>query len=378
VSQILRNFISNALKFTERGEVRVSASPGPEGTVTFAVADTGIGIAPEDQEAIFQEFTQLESPRQRKVKGTGLGLPLSRRLAELLGGSISVRSQVGAGSTFSMTIPAVYRGPGEVSYTPEVTAVVDPARFPVLVVEDNRETVFIYEKYLKGTGFQVLSARTVRAARRLLREVRPVAVILDILLEGESAWNLLGELKGHGSTHDLPVWVVTMVNNQHKARALGADDFCTKPVERAWLLERLQAAVGPAGREKVLVIDDDEVSRYLLKGLLADTRYSAVEAAGGAEGLRLAARERPRAIFLDLDLPDVGGPQVLEALRADEATRGIPVIIHTARVLEEPERQRLGREAVAVLSKESPSREVAVARVREALARAVRGVGDGG
>jgi signal transduction histidine kinase/CheY-like chemotaxis protein len=378
VSQVLRNFISNALKFTERGEVRVSASPGPEGTVTFAVADTGIGIAPEDQEAIFQEFTQLESPRQRKVKGTGLGLPLSRRLAELLGGSISVRSQVGAGSTFSMTIPAVYRGPGEVSYTPEVTAVVDPARFPVLVVEDNRETVFIYEKYLKGTGFQVLSARTVRAARRLLREVRPVAVILDILLEGESAWNLLGELKGHGSTHDLPVWVVTMVNNQHKARALGADDFCTKPVERAWLLERLQAAVGPAGREKVLVIDDDEVSRYLLKGLLADTRYSAVEAAGGAEGLRLAARERPRAIFLDLDLPDVGGPQVLEALRADEATRGIPVIIHTARVLEEPERQRLGREAVAVLSKESPSREVAVARVREALARAVRGVGDGG
>src|SRR5262249_20817316 len=259
VSQVLRNFISNALKFTERGEVRVSAAAGPGGTVVFSVADTGIGIAPEDQEAIFQEFTQLESAHQKSIKGTGLGLPLSRRLAELLGGGVGVRSRPGHGSTFSLTVPRVYHGPGETAFVPEVAPEVAPTRLPVLVIEDNRETLFIYEKFFKGTGFQAVPARTVRAARRALSEFRPVAIVLDILLEGESTWDLLAELKRQAETRDVPLWVVTMVDNQHKTVALGADDFCPKPVDRAWLLDRLQAAAGPATREKVLLIDDDEV-----------------------------------------------------------------------------------------------------------------------
>ena len=315
ISQVLRNFISNALKFTERGEVRVAAAAGPDDTIVFSVTDTGIGIAPDDQEVIFQEFTQLESARQKRVKGTGLGLPLSRRLAELLGGGVTLKSEPGVGSTFSLTVPRVYRGPAEASFAPEVSPQVDPTRLPVLVVEDNRETLFIYEKYLKGTGFQVLPARSLRAARRALAETLPVAVVLDILLEGESTWELIGDLKRNARTKDVPVWVVTMVDNRHKARALGADDFCVKPVERAWLLERLRALAGPAGREKVLVVDDDEVSRYLLKGLLAETRYAVIEATAGDEGLRLAARERPRAVFLDLDMPGLNGFEVLEALR---------------------------------------------------------------
>jgi signal transduction histidine kinase/CheY-like chemotaxis protein len=374
VSQILRNFISNALKFTERGEVRVRAVPGPGDTVVFSVADTGIGIAAEDQEAVFQEFTQIDSARQRKVKGTGLGLPLSRRLAELLGGGIGLQSEPGVGSTFSLTIPCVYQGPAEVSFVPTVSPQVDPTRLPVLVVEDNRETLFIYEKYLKGTGFQILPAPTVRAARRLLKEVRPVAVVLDILLEGENAWELIADLKRQPDTRHLPVWVVTMVDNQHKARALGADDFCAKPMDRAWLLGKLQALEAVGTREKVLVIDDDEISRYLLKGLLGDTRFAVLEAASGEEGLRLARQEQPRAVFLDLDMPDLSGWEVLQRLRAQAATGRIPVIVHTSRVLEEAERQRLAREAVAVLPKEAPSRDVAGVWLREALLKA--GIGD--
>lgn len=368
VSQVLRNFISNALKFTERGEVRVSAAPGPNGTVVFAVADTGIGVAPEDQETIFQEFTQLDSGRPRPVKGTGLGLPLSRRLAELLGGGIALTSQLGVGSTFTFTVPAEYRGPAEVSFAPEVAARLDPTRLPVLVVEDNRETLFVYEKYLKGTGFQVIPARSVRAARQALAEARPVAVVLDILLEGESTWDLLADLKRQAGTRDVPVWVVTMVDNQHKARALGADDFCAKPVDRAWLLDRLNARAGR--RERVLVVDDNEVSRYLIRGLLADTRYEVLEAADGGEGLALVAREQPWAVFLDLDLPGRSGFEVLDALKADPATRDIPVIIHTSRVLDEADRQRLARGAAAVLLKEPAPRDVAVARLRDALVRA--------
>jgi CheY-like chemotaxis protein len=380
VSQVLRNFISNALKFTERGEVRVSAAAGPNDTVSFSVCDTGIGIAPEDQEAIFQEFTQLDQPRQKRVKGTGLGLPLSRRLAELLGGSVSVSSCPGKGSTFTLTVPRAYRGPAEVSFAPEVATQVDPTRLPVLVVEDNRETLFVYEKYLKGTGFQVVPARSVRAARRLLDEMRPVAVVLDILLEGENSWELMADLKRQTRTRDVPVFVVTMVDNRSKAVALGADGFCPKPVVRAWLLERLYALSDPSRREKVLLVDDDEVSRYLLKGLLADTRFAAIEAEDGGEGLRLVRTEQPRAVFLDLDLPGPDGFEVFDRLRTDPETRNIPVIIHTSKVLGEPERKRLAS-AAAVLSKESPSRDAAQARLREALVKAglsgVEGNGNG-
>jgi signal transduction histidine kinase/CheY-like chemotaxis protein len=368
VSQILRNFISNALKFTERGEVRVSARPGADDTVVFAVADTGIGIAAEDQERIFEEFTQVESVRQRFVKGTGLGLPLVRRLADLLGGRLELTSAPGVGSTFSAVLPRVYRGPAEVSFVPEVTAQLDPARRPVLVVEDNRETLFIYEKYLKGTIFQAVPARTVRAARQALARFRPAAVVLDVLLEGESTWELLADLKSAETTRDLPVLVVTLVENEAKALALGADAFCAKPVDRAWLLARLNAALRGAASATVLVIDDDEASRYLLRGMLGGAGFDVVEAPDGEEGMRQARRHRPRAIFLDLDLPGRDGLEVLGALRADAATRDLTVIVHTARVLGEEDCRRLtAAGAAAVLPKEQPSREAALARLRDAL-----------
>jgi CheY-like chemotaxis protein len=369
VSQILRNFISNALKFTERGAVRVSATAGPDDTVTFCVADTGIGIAPEDQERIFQEFTQLDNPRQKFVKGTGLGLPLVKKLAELLGGRVTLRSDLGIGSTFAAVLPCAYRGPTEVAYVPEVSTQLDPARRPVLVVEDNRETLFIYEKFLKGSPFQVIPARTVREAKRLVTQVRPAAVVLDVMLEGESTWELLAELKQREATRDVPVLVVTLVDNRHKAAALGADAFCPKPVDRGWLLDKLSALAKPDGPASVLLIDDDEASRYLLKGHLAATPSRVIEAASGREGLRLAQQERPRAIFLDLKMPDLSGFDVLKMLQADPATRDIPVLIHTSLVLGDAERGRLAG-ASAILPKEGLSREALTTSLREALGEA--------
>jgi signal transduction histidine kinase len=158
ISQILRNFISNALKFTEAGEVRVSAQLAPDGrNAIFTVSDTGIGIAPEHLHAIFQEFTQLENPAQRRVRGTGLGLPLSKKLCELLGGSVSVASQPGLGSTFSVTVPLVYaaaRAPWEEAAAPAL----DSERSPVIVVEDELEVRLLYEKYLRGSRFQPIGA----------------------------------------------------------------------------------------------------------------------------------------------------------------------------------------------------------------------------
>src|SRR5262249_9661911 len=157
VSQILRNFISNALKFTERGEVRVSARLRPDDMIAMSVRDTGMGIAAHDHERIFQEFTQVDSPVQRRVKGTGLGLPLCRRLAELLGGTVTVESALGQGSTFTVIVPRLYTEP-----LPTPSWDVDPGRLPILVIEDRADTMLLHEKQLERAGYQVLQARTLR------------------------------------------------------------------------------------------------------------------------------------------------------------------------------------------------------------------------
>ncbi len=373
VSQILRNFISNALKYTERGEIRVSAHGGSGATVIFEVADTGIGIAEDDHEHIFQEYGQVEHPLQRLVLGTGLGLPLSRKLAGLLGGSVGVRSQPGVGSTFFASIPAEFTGPTELAFVPELTHVLDPMRMPLLVVEDNRESLFVYEKYLKGSGYQVLPARTLHDAREWLRQVRPVAIVLDILLEAENAWGFLAELRGDASYRDVPILVVTMVENEQRALALGANAFHSKPIDREWLLHHLERLVSKGATEKVLLIDDDEASRYILRGLLAQGRFDVLEATNAREGLLLAREGGPKAIFLDLVMQGMDGFAVLDSLKSDERTRGIPVIIHTSKRLTERDRARL-HAAAAIVSKESDSREAQMAAVQSALIEAGMGV----
>jgi len=197
VSQILRNFISNALKYTERGEVRVSvALTEDRERVTFRVADTGLGIPERDLARIFDEFVQIENPLQKRVKGTGLGLPLSKRLAELLYGRIDVESAVGAGSTFSLTIPLVYRGAAVLTEIPEV----DPRRVAVLMIEDADEDALLIERALATTRYQPLRARTTEAAESILAVVKPAAILLDIRLYGNDVWDFLARLKRSTTT----------------------------------------------------------------------------------------------------------------------------------------------------------------------------------
>lgn len=352
VSQILRNFISNALKFTERGEVRVSARLAPGGAnVIFSVADTGIGIAAEDQSTIFQEFGQVENPLQHKVKGTGLGLPLSKKLAELLGGSVSVDSTPAVGSTFSVSIPLVYAGPeaaGDIVAAPELNRELET----VLLIEDEVEARLLYEKYLRGSPFQAVSARSIREAQAVLQSIRPAAIVLDIPLPDGNGWELLVELKGGRETCMIPVIVITNPPlDQQKALSLGADAFCNKPVDRRWLIRQLTALTGNQNPRKVLVIDDEEVSRYLVRQLFFHGPTEVIEAENGADGLRFAREEQPNVILLDLLMPDLNGFQVLEQLKADARTSHIPVILSTSRSLDDAERRRLDRGATKVLPK---------------------------
>jgi signal transduction histidine kinase/CheY-like chemotaxis protein len=374
IAQILRNFISNALKFTERGEVRVSARPEPGAdAVRFSVADTGIGIAPEDQERIFEEFSQLDNPIQKRVKGTGLGLPLTKKLAALLGGTVSVTSTPGVGSTFSVVVPRHYVEPAPLLALPDRT--VEPGRLPVLVVEDRVEDALVYEGLLHGSRFQPIHARSLREARHVLAGVRPGAIVLDILLRGENTWAFLAELKRDDRTRAIPIIVATTVEDQQKGLALGADAYGVKPITREWLLDALAMVTGTVRPCRVLVIDDDEISRYLLRTVLSDARCTVHEAENGREGLERAIDERPDVIFLDLVMPEVTGFEVLERLKAEPSTRDIPVIVFTSKPLADDERAWLEQRAVAVLSKEAASRQ-AGSDVLDALglaALAVRG-----
>jgi signal transduction histidine kinase/CheY-like chemotaxis protein len=369
VSQILRNFISNALKFTERGEIRVSVTRGHDETVIFSVADTGIGIAVDDQERIFQEWTQVEGKLQKTVKGTGLGLPLSRRFAQLLGGNVYVKSTPGLGSTFFAVIPINFSGEIEVVQVPEAKHGLDPGKLPVLVVEDNREALFIYEKYLKDTRYQVVQARNLKEAREALRSLQPAAIILDVLLQGEHSWELLLDLKKNSATKSIPILVVTVVDNRDRATALGADGFHPKPVERVWLLEQLDYFSSRSPLKQVLVIDDDEVSRYLVKTVLGRSNFRVAEASGGEEGVRKALREKPDLVMLDLSMPDLSGFEVLHMLKQNPGTAGIPVIIHTSRSLD-PQDQELLREAVAVLTKGTKAHELSITHFEDAFRKA--------
>jgi signal transduction histidine kinase/DNA-binding response OmpR family regulator len=363
VSQILRNFISNALKFTETGEVRVSATR-EGGDLVFAVSDTGIGIAAEDHERIFQEFTQIDSPTQRKARGTGLGLPLSRRLAELLGGRVWVNSVPGEGSRFYASIPMMYR--------PSVSAIdptwrLDPHLTPVLLVEDSIELRLLYEKYLKNSAFQLLAAPSLREARHALRHFQPAAFILDVMLQGEDTWAFLGELKSQDAWRDIPVIVQTVIDDQEKAAALGADAFLLKPLDRDALLKELTRLVKT--KDRVLIVDDDELSRYLIRQALRDLPCSILEATDGHEALRFAHQHMPNLITLDIGMPGLSGFDILEELKTDPATDAVPIVIITSKRLSEAETERLAARADAVLSKS----ELGDASAKLALAQLLKG-----
>ena len=345
VSQIIRNFISNAIKFTESGEVRVAAKMVEGGSsVGFFVTDTGIGIAESDQEFIFQEFSQIDHPIQRRVKGTGLGLPLCRKLAELLGGSVNVMSRLGVGSTFSTTIPVTYIANNDVPGDSQelISVPSEEGRMPILLVEDEPETRLLYEKYFRYTAFQAIPAGSIRQGREALRRNPQIAaIVLDILLPDEMAWHWLAELKGRPATKHIPVFIISSIDDAQKGLALGADDYCIKPVHRSWLLERLERAIGSVrGTDKVaapvlLIIDDQETDRYLLRKLASETGFTVVETTGGEEGISAARKIVPSLILLDLNMPEMSGFEVLERLQDNLTTKTVPVIVVTSQILTE-------------------------------------------
>jgi CheY-like chemotaxis protein len=272
----------------------------------------------------------------------------------MLGGSVGVRSEIGRGSEFSLRIPLRYGAeepvPDPATGFPEWTP--DREELPVLVVEDSPEMMLMYRSYLASSGFAMLPASTTREAEEILERIRPVAIVLDVILRAEDTWALAARLKQDARTRDIPVLIASTIEDRNKAFHLGVDAWLLKPFEQADLLRELRILTGEAATRRVLLIDDQERDRYLLKQRMRGLSLLIMEAAGGVEGLHLATRTRPDVIFLDLTMPDLSGADVLDRLAQDPDLAGIPVVIATSRPLSAHERERLGRKVFAILGKD--------------------------
>jgi signal transduction histidine kinase/CheY-like chemotaxis protein len=337
LSQILRNLISNALKFTRRGHVRLSARLAGEGFVALQVEDTGIGIAAEDQERIFQEFVQIESEMQTRVRGTGLGLPLSRRLAELLGGTISVESEVGVGSTFQVKLP-IRLGKAGLEPVPSVKS--SPATGPtILFVEDNPETSFVHESSLRTSNYHLLFALNIPEARAVMRTTSPALVALDRFLDGEDSLYYIQELRANGYTG--PIVVISVIDDEQAAIAAGANLFLAKPVAPFKLAgtfrELLEGKVIPP----ILLADDDEVTRYLLAEALTKLGYRVIEARNGREAIQILESHILNGVFLDIVMPDLSGFEVLREIKRNLPMQAVPIIAYTSKDLSPQEKEEL-------------------------------------
>jgi signal transduction histidine kinase/CheY-like chemotaxis protein len=353
VSQILRNLISNALKFTPSGHVRVTAELSTDDFVLFTVEDTGIGIPEEHHETIFREFSQIDNPLQERHRGTGLGLPLCRNLTMLLGGRLSLRSESGKGSTFSVWIPAVYIGeavqPQEAGNLP----VPEFHRTPVLVLEDNPETARILESYLRNTEFQPILAPGLAQAEVWTARHTPAAVISDIYLGDDTCWGFLARIR---EKHPgLPLITTSIYDETGKALQRGINVFLPKPVERETLLRELRRLTAQTGIRRLLLVDDNDVSRYILRELLNQPWLEIQEASNGTAALAALQDQLPDALILDLLMPDIGGFEILRQLRAAPATENLPVLIYTSKPLSEGERAQLEAWRARVVRKEDVS-----------------------
>jgi CheY-like chemotaxis protein len=351
----------------------VALPPGADGEfLALTVEDTGVGIAEEHLPKLFEPFTQVDTSVARRQGGTGLGLSLVRRLAELHGGTVGVASRPGAGSRFCVWLPYRAAAPAaQVGRTaPEGTAPSTPAVPLALVIEDDDRTAELIEAQLRAEGFEVMRAATaeeglVRAAKR-----HPQLITLDIFLPTMDGWEFMRRLKADPKLADTPVVIITLSEDRDHGLALGARRVLQKPFAREELRAALAGLVDarPDGeRARVLVVDDNVQAVELVATALESEGYRVMRAYGGAEAIEVARIARPDLVILDLMMPEVSGFEVAHALRETEHTARIPILVLTAKDLTAEDHARLNRDVSAILAKASFSTNELLAELRRAL-----------
>src|SRR6478609_6131743 len=370
VSQILRNFISNAIKFTPQGEIKISAEMRGSGSVLFEVTDTGIGIPEEHLETVFQEFSQIENPLQDRYRGTGLGLPLCKKMALLLGGNVWVKSELGRGSSFYVELPIVYKGEADVAGAREEMPAPEFSRPTVLLIAPDAQIFSFIDPAFKTSEFQLIHVESIERAETWLQRHQPRAVVLDIAEMENLGWDFLKFFpKGEATGEQVPIVAITTPRDSTKALDLGAALAVSRPLEATGLLQDVRRVTRQEKPKKLLLVDDNDLSLYILRELLDRPWLNLVEAHSGQEALEVIDREQPDAVILDLVMPGMGGFEVLQKLRDQEQTRRLPVIVYTSKVLTGEEKKRLTDLAAGLIAKSDVTTSLSPESLLSSLAK---------
>jgi DNA-binding response OmpR family regulator/anti-sigma regulatory factor (Ser/Thr protein kinase) len=379
VKQIVFNLLSNAVKFTpDKGKVGIKARQN-DGAVEIAVWDTGMGIAQEDQQRVFEEFQQVGETLTNKPEGTGLGLALTKRLVELHGGSIRLESTPGEGSIFTFTLPMTGEDQRPARTAEQETTVAERVEQAastsplVLVIEDDPKAVDLLRIYLSEAGYAVETAKDGEEGLDKAKRLSPNAVILDVLLPKVDGWDFLSQMKADATTKDIPVIIVSIVDQKGKGFALGAAEYLVKPIKKESLLRALDTfrldAKARTAPIKILAIDDDPKAIELIAAALEPEGFQVLKTYGGEEGLALAKTEQPDIIILDLLMPEVNGFEVLDRLERSPATNKPPVVLFTVKHLTVDEKQQLRGRIARLAQKDEYSPQRLVGMVKEILQR---------
>jgi len=382
VRQTLFNLLSNSCKFTEKGVIRLEVSSQESEiksalrTLHFIVSDTGIGMTAEQMNRLFEAFAQADASTTRKYGGTGLGLAISRSFCRMMGGDLAVTSEPGKGSIFTVTLPAEVKEAGSAAgitarrATPAAPAAGPIPHSTVLVIDDEAGARDLIERALSKEGFHVVLAADGRSGLELARKLKPQAITLDVMMPGLDGWAVLTALKGDPATADIPVIMLTVVDDKQIGFALGAADYFTKPIDWGRLSSALQKYRKPANHQSVLIVEDDPQTREMLRRALAREGWQVVEAGNGRIALQRLDGLVPGVILLDLMMPEMDGFEFMQQLRRRSDCRRVPVVVITAKDLTEEDHRRLNGQVARILQKSNLSMKELVAEV-QALTRGV-------
>jgi signal transduction histidine kinase/DNA-binding response OmpR family regulator len=364
VRQTLFNLLSNACKFTKDGKITLAATRETIEEVewlVFAVSDTGIGMTQEQMDKVFDEFTQADASTTRKYGGTGLGLPISRKVCRMMGGDIEIASEEGKGTTFTARIPAeVEEKQPEPPVAQAEDGVIDTSSVEgstVLVIDDDPSVLDLTQRFLGKEGFQVVTALSGQVGLQLAKKLKPLAITLDVVMPGMDGWDVLAQLKADPETSEIPVILVTMLDEKEEGISQGASEYMTKPINRDRLVRAIRRMRRNRGPGKVLVVEDEEATRKLLQRVLAQEGWDVTEAEDGRVALSKLESLHPDLVLLDLMMPEMDGFEFLKHLRAKDDGYSIPVIVVTAKDLTDEDRLALNGYMTTVLRKGEHSRD---------------------
>jgi signal transduction histidine kinase/CheY-like chemotaxis protein len=362
--QILLNLLSNACKFTKGGEVALRTRTIVDGRnwVEFAVSDTGIGMTPEQQAKLFQEFTQADSSTARQFGGTGLGLAITRKLAHMMAGDVTVTSELGKGSIFTVRLPA---SEDQRPYSTNRGNSEPCGADCVLVIDDDATARELIAHNLQVAGFSTVTASGALEGLKLAKELRPVAITLDVMMPDLDGWSVLAALRQDTELAEIPVIMVTILDQQRRATSLGAAGYLTKPIDQHTLQRMIGRFRTSARPTRILLVEDDALQRKLMREWLVGEQWMVHEAGNGREALDLLRANKPDVILLDLMMPEMDGFEIVGALQEEPLWRDVPVIVITARDLNAKDRERLNSGVHSVLLKNTFRPNELVERIRQ-------------